>query len=218
VTVALRSWPARTDETVVLRTDRGQVLPLDPARWSREASAYEEELLSSLAGPVLDVGCGPGRLIVSLGRGGTPALGIDPAVGAVQLARQRGASVLQRSVFDGLPGSGRWQSVLLFDGNIGIGGAPVALLRRCRQLMAPDSALVVELEAPGVGCHAHRARLERGGYHGPWFPWAVVGVDAIEQVAATAALRVAGMSHSPVDNRRFARLIPCAEDPARAVA
>jgi len=204
--------------TVILRTDRGQVLPLDPPRWFRSATSFEQGLLSSLAGPVLDVGCGPGRLVVSLGRLGTPALGIDPAAGAVELARQRGASVLQRSVFEPLPGGGRWQSVLLFDGNIGIGGAPAALLRRCRQLMAHDGSSMVELEPPGVGCTAHRARLERGGHHGPWFPWAVVGVDAIEQVAAAAGLHVDGISCSPVENRLFARLIPCAEGVARAVA
>ena len=31
---------------------------------------------------------------------------------------------------DPMPGEGRWDTVLLADGNIGIGGAPVALLRR----------------------------------------------------------------------------------------
>ena len=36
----------------------------------------------------------------------------------------RGVNVLERSVFAGVPGQGRWRSVLLLDGNIGIGGDP----------------------------------------------------------------------------------------------
>ena len=35
---------------------------------------------------------------------------------------------LQASVFDRLPGAGRWGTALLLDGNIGIGGRPTALL------------------------------------------------------------------------------------------
>ena len=86
-----------------------------------------------MAGPVLDVGCGPGRLVLGLAQRGTVALGVDPAPAAVALARSRGAPVLQRSVFDPLPGQGRWRTVLLADGNIGIGGDPepaAAPLRR----------------------------------------------------------------------------------------
>src|SRR3954470_24648711 len=107
---------------VVLRNDAGAVLALDPGRWHGTVTKAEARLLSSIEGPVLDVGCGPGRLLVGLGCRGVAALGIDPAPGAAAWARRRGATVLQRSVFDQLPGEGRWMTVLLMDGNIGIGG------------------------------------------------------------------------------------------------
>src|SRR5204863_7462240 len=97
-----------------------------------EPTAPEEARLAAMAAPVLDVGCGPGRLVVGLARRGAVALGVDPAPAAVALARGRGAAVLQRSVFDPLPGHGRWRTIVLADGNIGIGGDPVRLLRRCR--------------------------------------------------------------------------------------
>ena len=41
-----------------------------------------------------------------------------------------GGPALVRSVFETLPGEGRWDTVLLMDGNIGIGGDPAALLGR----------------------------------------------------------------------------------------
>jgi len=190
---------------IVLRADDGRPLPFDPARWHGEPTALEDCLLDDMTGPVLDVGCGPGRLVVGLGRRGIPALGVDPAPGAIALARQRGASVLQRSVFDPLPGEGRWRTVLLLDGNVGIGGDAVRLLRRCRSLMAPDATLVAEVDAPGVGWRTCRARLERDEQRGPWFAWTVVGADAIASVAEDAGLSVTAMMRG-AERRWFAYL------------
>src|SRR5262249_61510991 len=75
--------------------------------------------------PTLDVGSGPGRLTVALAECGIPALGIDVTPYAVHLARAAGALTLLRDVFGRVPGAGRWMTVLLADGNIGIGGEPV---------------------------------------------------------------------------------------------
>lgn len=193
--------------TLVLRSHDGRALPLDPHRWHDEATPAERDLLAMVRGPVLDVGCGPGRLVVGLVRQGTVALGIDPAPGAVEIARRRGAPVLQRSVFDVVPGHGRWRTVLLVDGNIGIGGNPVRLLDRCRSLCAPGGTVIAEVEPPGVGFAPHRARLERGSTHGPWFPWAVVGVDAVAAIAGSAGLRVDDVAHARDEQRWFAHLI-----------
>lgn len=169
-----------------LRLATGSISPLNLERWYGEPTLGETKLLQGIAGPVLDVGCGPGRLVVGLGRLGVMALGIDPAPGAIRACRQRGAPVLQRSVFQRLPAEGRWRTVLLADGNIGIGGDPVHLLTRCRDLSDPDGRVLVELAPPGTGLHRHRARLEWGPVVGPWFDWAEVGVDAIAEIAAAA--------------------------------
>ena len=202
---------------VVLRTDGGRLLPFDPARWHGEPTPLEETLLGNMAGPVLDVGCGPGRLVLGLGRRGIPALGVDPAPGAIALARRRGASVLQRSVFDPLPGEGRWRTVVLLDGNLGIGGDAVRLLRRCRALMAADGAVVAEVEPPGTGWQTCRARLERGSERGAWFAWAVVGVDAIDSVALQAGLVVDSVVRGG-ERRWFAHLVGAARGAVRASA
>jgi SAM-dependent methyltransferase len=207
-------------DPLVLRADDGTVLPLDPQRWHADPSPHEEALLAGVAGPVLDVGCGPGRLVLGLARRGSVALGVDPAPAACALARDRGAAVLQRSVFDPLPGQGRWRTVLLADGNIGIGGDPARLLRRCRDLLAPDGTVVVEVEAPaGAGCRQYRVRLERGRQHGPWFHWAVVDADAIAGLAGTAGLELLRLHRIAAEGRWFAHLgRPRSEERSVAVA
>ena len=101
-----------------LRTADGRALPLQMSRWCGRPDAADEELLQHCRGPVLDVGCGPGRLTVALTERGIPALGVDISRAAVAQVCQAGAAALHRSVFDPLPGQGRWATVLLADGNI----------------------------------------------------------------------------------------------------
>ncbi|TDD69869.1 methyltransferase domain-containing protein [Jiangella aurantiaca] len=178
--------------TVVMRDRDGSARPLAVAEWTAPATATERTLLASLRGPVLDLGCGPGRLVVALAELGVPALGVDASAHAVDQARARGATALRHSVFDALPGEGRWQSVLLLDGNVGIGGAPADLLRRVARLLAGDGRVVVETAPPGAGSWRGEARLERDGEISGWFPWARVAADDLARVAAAAGLRLAG--------------------------
>jgi len=190
---------------VLLRADNGRLLPLDPARWHGPSTATEKTVLAGLRGPVLDVGCGPGRIVEGLAQRGVAALGVDPARGAVAIARARGCPVLQRSVFAPLPGEGRWATLLLLDGNIGIGGDPVGLLNRSRRLIRSDGLVLVEVEPPGCGWVRCRARLERGDDFGPWFDWSVVGADAIVDMARRGGLVVASLRRAR-DDRWFGYL------------
>ena len=179
---------------------------LGPAlvRWCGEVDETDRTLLARAEGPVLDVGCGPGRLVAELARRGQCALGVDLASAAVHLTTSAGGTAIRRSVFDPLPGEGRWGAVLLADGNVGIGGDPVLLLRRCRTLAHPGGRVLVELEAPGTGCTTVRTRLERNGEVTPWFDWAHVGVDAVAGPAALAGLHVQDTWHA--GGRWFASL------------
>src|ERR1700734_2682302 len=133
---------------LVLRTADGRALPLQVSRWCGTPDAVDEEMLRHCRGPVLDVGCGPGRLTLALTERGIPVLGVDISRAAVDRVRQAGAPALHRSVFDPLPGQRRWATVLLADGNIGIGGRPTRLLRRCAKLLAPDGRMLIEAK-PG---------------------------------------------------------------------
>ncbi|MGI3785475.1 MAG: hypothetical protein ACRYG2_32415, partial [Janthinobacterium lividum] len=73
----------------------------------------------------------------------------------------------------------------------GIGGDPVRLLWRCRDLLLPGGTVLVDLAPPGHGLLVTTARLVGAGGAGGWFAWAVLGFDALEVVAAAAGLRVA---------------------------
>ena len=175
---------------VVLRTEDGRAQPLQVSRWCAPPDAADEELLRHCRGPVLDVGCGPGRLTVALTERGIPALGVDISQAAVARVRGAGAPALRRSVFEPLPGEGRWATVLLADGNIGIGGLPARLLRRCAELVAPDGQILIEAE-PGNVDERLTAWLEHpDGRRGPVFPWARMGTTALLRAVADAGLHV----------------------------
>ena len=135
------------------------VLPLETARWSARADEVDQMVVSRCHGPVLDLGCGPGRIVQALNESGVPALGIDISAVAVQVARTRGALAIQAALTQRLPREGRWGTVLLMDGNVGIDGNVAALLQRCRALLAPGGTIMVEVD-PRPACYqTRRVRL-----------------------------------------------------------
>ena len=72
--------------TTVLRSTDGDVLPLDVEAWRRSADALEIELLEDLTAPVIDVGCGPGRIVEAVASSGRMAMGVDTSPAASGLA------------------------------------------------------------------------------------------------------------------------------------
>lgn len=187
----------------------GPRLPLPAGRWHGPPEPAVDRLLRRCAGPTVDLGCGPGRLTAALAGRGLVALGVDVCADAVRLARARGAVALRRDVLGPLPGEGRWAHALLIDGNIGIGGDPPGLLRRCAGLLRPGGTALVELAPPGTGLWRGRAYVASPGpdgaeLRGPWFRWARVGVELAGPLADAAGFALAAVL--PGDRRWFVEL------------
>ena len=151
--------------------------------WSRSATARR-----STSGAV------PGRLTEALaarghagprhrrgGRGGRA----DP--------RARGCRAACATSSTSCPARAGGGSALLADGNIGIGGDPVALLRRGARGAGPARP-GRRRGGRGPGCRCVRAgpSLECGGTRSRPFRWAVVGVDDVAALAPGAGLDDAG--------------------------
>jgi glycosyltransferase A (GT-A) superfamily protein (DUF2064 family)/SAM-dependent methyltransferase len=167
------------------------VLPLEAMRWSARADDVDQLVVSRCRGPVLDLGCGPGRMVQALSEAGVPALGVDMSAVAVRGARSRGALAIQARLAERLPAEGRWGTVLLMDGNIGIDGDVAALLKRCRDLLMPGGAIIVEVD-PRPGWHqTRRIRLtaEDNG-HSAELAWTRTGAAAVRQLAGPLDLLV----------------------------
>ena len=109
-------------------------------------TVFDAAVVALCDGPTIDLGCGPGRLVAHLVQRGIPALGVDQSATAVRLARRSGAPALLRDVFEPLPGTGRWQTVLLADGNVGLAGDPRRILRRASELLRAGGRCVAEFD------------------------------------------------------------------------
>ncbi|WP_046508604.1 class I SAM-dependent methyltransferase [Streptomyces odonnellii] len=166
-----------------LRRSDGWLLPLEVERWCAGPDRADLTVLERCRGSVLDIGCGPGRIVTALAARGRPALGIDISPAAVAHTVRAGGSALIRSVFDPLPREGGWHTALLMDGNIGIDGDPAALLARLTSVVAPAGSLIVETAPAGVDPDLDerlRVRVDNGtAAPGDAFSWARVGARAL---------------------------------------
>jgi SAM-dependent methyltransferase len=188
-----------------LRRADGWLLLLEVERWCAEADAADLEVLRRCEGAVLDVGCGPGRLVAALATHGRPVLGIDVSEAAVARTVALGGQALHRSVFEQLPGEGRWGTALLIDGNIGIGGNPQALLTRMSQLLAPGGLLIAEtVPDPKVDERVEVHVADTRGTTGHPFPWARLGTPALLRHANRAGWRA--VDQWTAGDRSFAAL------------
>ncbi|MGQ0624987.1 MAG: methyltransferase domain-containing protein [Sporichthyaceae bacterium] len=180
-----------SEVAMTVRDCSGRALPFDIPRWSAQADTADQSMLARCEGPTLDIGCGPGRLVAALAHRGLPALGVDIAPAAVALTRAGGASALRRSVFDPLPGEGRWRFALLADGNIGIGGNAARLLGRVRELLAPGGVVLIEADPHG------RTETVLATVHSPenrpaaTFPWLHISAPDVCVVGAGLGLTLA---------------------------
>ncbi|MFI1200189.1 class I SAM-dependent methyltransferase [Streptomyces sp. NPDC020883] len=192
---------ARGRGPLYMRCTDGGILLSEVDRWCAAPDSADRSVLRRCHGAVLDIGCGPGRLVGALRARGHVVLGIDISHAAVARTEHTGGPALCRSVFDRLPGEGLWNTALLMDGNIGIGGDPRALLARIGSLVAPYGTLLVEA-APEDIDERLDVRFDDGrGRLGRPFPWARVGLPALRRKAAATGWQTG--DHWTLDDRHF---------------
>lgn len=190
-----------------LRRTDGWLLPLEVERWCARADAADLSALRRCEGAVLDVGCGPGRLVAALALRGRTVLGVDVSEAAVNHTVELGGQALRRSVFEPLPGEGRWDTALLIDGNIGIGGDPDALLRRIAQLLAPGGLLIAETAPVDIDEQVQVHVTDAQGAAGAPFPWARLGSRSLLRRARRLGWRTDGTAGQwTADGRCFVAL------------
>jgi SAM-dependent methyltransferase len=172
------------------RTDAG-AWRIDVERFLAPADTADRAAIANIDGPVLDVGCGPGRMVRAALDQGHLTLGIDVSAAAVSIARDQGLPVMRASVFEPVPAEGRWGTVLLFDGNIGIGGDPRALLERCAQLLRPGGRILIETHAdPDRDVTICGVIVDDFQRESLPFPWTEVGSRSLRADALAAGLAV----------------------------
>src|ERR1700712_1249840 len=150
---------------------------MDFARWNAAADRVDIALLGSVRGPVLDVGCGPARMVRAAVAMRLGVLGPGGSSPPLRLGRAAGLPMHEGSIFEPLPDEGQWHTVLLVDGNVGIGGDVSRLLQRCAQLISFDGEVVLELDSDPARDHTYTGRLvDIHGAYSESFPWAEVGL------------------------------------------
>jgi SAM-dependent methyltransferase len=162
----------------------GRLQDLDVERWMADADEVDHRILDRASGPVLDVGCGPGRHVEALARRGTEVLGLDLSSDFVAVAHRNQRPVLLQSVFDPVPGGSRWSCALILDGSIGIGGDPGMLLRRVGHLLASGGRVLVETGTPAEPSETLSLCIESQTGEGDVFEWATLSASDVAQVAA----------------------------------
>lgn len=198
---------ALTGERCWIRHEDGSLHGMPVHRWlGRRHSdrTLDQAVVKLCDGPTIDLGCGPGRLVVKLIQRGVPALGVDLSATAVELARRSGAPALRQDVFAPLPGTGRWSTVLLADGNVGLGGDPWRVLHRADELLQSGGHCVTEFDRATAGVVSRWVRLESSRTIGPWFRWASVGIDGARRLAEDVGLTVTAVH--PIGDRVLATL------------
>jgi SAM-dependent methyltransferase len=188
-----------------LRRHNGSWITLDVPRWLAGADVTDATIVDRCIGPVLDIGCGPGRMLRALALRGIPALGIDISERAIAIAQSGGFDAIRADVLRLPPGTRNWQTALLLDGNIGIGGNVEELLVKTRDLVSSRGRLLVETHpTPYVDLRGLVQFADGGSPLGPHFPWAEVGVEALRAYAEAVGLCIdATWSHA---GRHFAAL------------
>jgi SAM-dependent methyltransferase len=171
--------------------------PLDLAFYlSDRVRSVEAKALSHAVGRILDIGCGAGRVMAYLQALGHDVVGIDIDAKLVELCRKRGLTRVSVSSYEQLTDVGTFETLLLMDRNIGMGGNTEGLLKLfelCHDLCCPQGLLIFdsvevppEYANPTPGVSEKRLRYKYGASEGPEFGWIHINDMNAKRILADA--------------------------------
>ena len=163
-------------------------LPLEVSRWAGAADEIDMLVVARCEPPVIDLGCGPGRMVQALSESGRAALGVDMSSVAVDMSMARGGPALQRRIDEPLPAEGRWGTALLMDTNVGMGGDVAALLARCMRLVLRGGLIICEVDGLPDRHEVHNIVLRTKHTTSPPLSWSRIGTSALIEVAKSLDL------------------------------
>lgn len=151
--IYLDHWRGETYPHEFVRDDgKSQVVPSAATYFVAPRSDGEREVLTSLGGRVLDLGCGPGSYARFLEERGVAVTAVDASAGAIAVCRARGCRDARVADMDDLPpGLGPFDAIVCMGNTLGIGRGPDTLPRRLaalRTLSAPAGRLLAALRDP----------------------------------------------------------------------
>lgn len=126
----------------------------DPLTTRRYEAVLDALRPAGVGHRLLDVGCGEGQLVATALAQGFDAIGIDVAPGAIEVCRSLGLPCRQQDLFSSELDGERFDVVTLVE-TIEHVPDPLAMLVRCRELLAPGGA--VWLTTPNFASLGRRA-------------------------------------------------------------
>jgi SAM-dependent methyltransferase len=166
----------RNGPLLMLEGDDGSIRPADlqPEEFFlpfEEWAPWEQQLIDTAAGAVLDLGAGAGRHAIYLQNLGHDVTAVDVSPGAVQVCRARGIHDVRTADLREFSIDGRWDTVLLMCGNLGLAGdwEPTRILLKRLAGMASEQGLLIG-DSVDPTSHdpddlAYENRNQQAGFH-----------------------------------------------------
>lgn len=214
---ALAAHHAGADAIEYIERDDGYLDSVDVGTYFEEYTEWPADLqrvVDHASGRCLDVGCGAGRVALTLQERGHDVVGVDVSQRAIEVCRDRGledARVLDVAEIEPDAFDTPFETVLLCGNNFGLVGTrdtASELLGRLAEITTDDATIIAQSTNPmETDNPAHRAyhelnherdrlpgalrlRVRYGKYTTPWYDYLLAAPDTMRELAAPTAWRV----------------------------